>query len=350
MRKLHYVLIGLIVFAFPFCKASSEKKVEKSERKIKFLQLNLWQECTNVENAYQYLVDQIEFINPDIACFCELYKDGNNDPVIPKLLAALKQKGRIYYSAQIDGRAVISKYPIEEKERINKWMCKAVLKVGEKRFAVYSSHSEYRYYTSYYPRGYNDGSENWNKLPAPIVDVDKILSVSGKSDRVQSMQMFIDDAKIEISKGAIVLMSGDLNEPSHLDWQENTKNRWDHNGCVVNWSVSELLYKNGFKDVYREYYPDAVHNPGFTFPADNENAAVDKLTWAPDADERERIDFIYLYPNAELSIEKVLLAGPSGSIVKSVRTEDNSNDLFAKKENSGWPSDHKGVLAFFSLK
>ena len=81
-------------------------------------------------------------------------------------------------------KAVISKFPIKETERINKWMFKAILDVSGKRVAVYPAHSEYRYYTCYYPRGYNDGSVNWDKLPAPITDVDKILSVCEESDRI----------------------------------------------------------------------------------------------------------------------------------------------------------------------
>ena len=56
------------------------------------------------------------------------------------------------------------------------------------------------------------------------------------------------------------------NEPSHLDWKENTKNLWDHNGTVVRWDCSVLLENAGFKDAYRTKYPNPVTHPGFTFP------------------------------------------------------------------------------------
>ncbi len=314
------------------------------------MQLNLWVECTKVENAPQYLIEQIAFIHPDIATFCELYKGERENPVIPLLVAELGKRGIHYYSARIDGRAIISKYPIVAEERMNKWMFKAVLDIQEKRVAVYSSHSEYRYYSCYYPRGYNDGSENWDRLPVPITDLKKILSVNRQSDRVKSAQAFVADAKEEIQKGALVFLAGDLNEPSHLDWQENTKNLRDHCGCVVNWDVSQLLYDNGFKDAYREHYPDAVRYPGFTFPADNKNVDVATLTWAAEADERERIDFIYYYPNSHLSIKNTEIAGPSGSIIKSQRIEEDSKDIFIASGTTGWPTDHKGVLVTFVLK
>jgi exonuclease III len=340
-------LISISVFAFHPDKKANESS---GDIEVTILQLNLWVECTKVEKAHQYLTEQIAYLQPDIATFCELYKGEKDDPVIPKLINELKKQGLSYYSAQIDGRAIISVYPIIEKEKINEWMFKAVLDIYGKRVAVYPSHSEYRYYTCYYPRGYNDGSVNWNKLSTPITDVKEILSKNRKSGRIESAQAFIKSAKKEIAKGALVFFAGDLNEPSHLDWQKNTKKIRDHHGCVVNWDTSKLLYKNGFKDAYRKFHPDAVDYPGFTFPADNKNVNTDVLTWADDADERERIDFIYYYPRKDLHLKSAKIAGPSGSIIRSKRVEENSKDVFVSSNKSHWPSDHKGVLITFILK
>ena len=76
-----------------------------------------------------------------------------------------------------------------------------------------------------------------------------------------------------------------------------TKKLWGHNGVIVNWDCSRMLYEAGFRDAYRSVYPNPVTHPGFTYPAGNKCAPVAKLTWAPEADERERIDFIYYYPS-----------------------------------------------------
>lgn len=161
--------------------------------------------------------------------------------------------------------------------------------------------------------------------------------------------MFIADAKKEIQKEHIVIIGGDFNEPSHLDWQENTKDLWDHNGAIVEWDCSKLLYENGFKDTYREHYPDAVNYPGFTFPSDNAGAPATKLTWAPDADERERIDFVYFYPNPNITLKNATLVGPSSSIVRSQRVEEQSKDEFITLDDI-WPTDHKAVLSTFLIK
>ena len=108
-----------------------KKKQERKQRLSSF----------NSTYAPEYLIEQIATLQPDIATFCELYKGPQDDPVMPKLMQGLKDKGLIYYDARIDGRAVISKYPIKETERINKWMFKAILDVNGKRVAVYPAHS-----------------------------------------------------------------------------------------------------------------------------------------------------------------------------------------------------------------
>lgn len=75
---------------------------------------------------------------------------------------------------------------------------------------------------------------------------------------------------------------------------------------------------------------------------------VSKLTWAPDADERDRIDFIYFYPNQDITPISSMILGPSRSIVKSQRIEENTEDYFITPKGI-WPSDHKGVIATFRI-
>lgn len=317
---------------------------------LTFLQLNLWVECTKVPDAPAYLIDQIAALQPDIATFCELYKGPADDPVLPKLVEALRKRKLYYHCSRIDGRAVLSKYPIREAHRINQWLFKAVLDVQGRRLAVYPAHSEYRYYTCYYPRGYNDGSLNWDKLPRPITDVARMIDVCDRSDRVASMRAFVQDAEIERAKGAMVIMAGDLNEPSCLDWKADTRHMFDHRGCVVPWSTSRLLLQNGYKDAYRQRHPNAVKYPGFTFPADNADADPSVLSWAIEADERERIDFIYYYPDRRLRVKEAVIAGPRGSIVNGRRVAETSRDTFILPAGGHWPSDHKGVFVTFELR
>ena len=319
---------------------------------LSVLQFNIWQEGTMVENGFDAIVDNIIHLNPDVVTFSEV-RNYNDVDFISHLVAELDKKGVAYFGDASVSTGIISKYPIKEQTSVYPLqndqgsVLKATIEVHNRIVVLYSAHLDYRDYASYLPRGYSGST--WKKLEEPITNPDSILAANRKSHRLEAVDMLIADAKREIRKEHIVIIGGDFNEPSHLDWQENTKDLWEHNGAVVKWDCSKLLYENGFKDSYREYYPDVVNYPGFTFPSDNADASVSKLTWAPDADERERIDFIYFYPNKNMTLKNATLVGPSSSIVQSQRVEEQSKDKFITPQGI-WPTDHKAVLSTFIIK
>lgn len=152
--------------------------------------------------------------------------------------------------------------------------------------------------------------------------------------------------KKDRAAGYTIILGGDFNEPSHQDWTEETKDLYDHHGFVIPWTVPVLLDEAGLKDAYREFYPDVLNYPGFTYPSDNPAKPADKITWAPKADERDRIDYIWYYPEKGLKVKDAAIFGPKNSIVRAQRVQETSKDKFI--EPSGvWPTDHKGVLVTF---
>ena len=90
-------LLTIIIAILPVITACSKTDTEVSvpeeetgkKTEIKFLQLNLWVECTKVEHAPEYLIEQIATLQPDIATFCELYKGPQDDTVMTKLMQGL---------------------------------------------------------------------------------------------------------------------------------------------------------------------------------------------------------------------------------------------------------------------
>lgn len=321
--------------------------------KITILQLNIWQEGTMVPRGFEAIVQEIERSGADIVMLSEVRNYEDVD-FTEKLIQALRQRGLVYYSFRSEDSGILSKFPVVKHETIyaltdgdHGSMYKLVTMVGDQRIAAYTAHLDYQNYASYLPRGY-DG-KSWKKLPQPVTDNAKIKEMNTASKRVEAVQKFIEDAKQEINRGSFVFFGGDFNEPSHLDWMEDTKDLYDHNGVVYKWDVSALLYQNGFVDAYRRLFPSAVTHPGFTYPSDNKDAKVNQLTWAPRADERERIDFIYYYPNKNLRLESVQIVGPDSSIVRGRREKETSSDPFLLPIGT-WPTDHKGVLAVFYLR
>ena len=99
---------------------------------------------------------------------------------------------------------------------------------------------------------------------------------------------------------------------------------------------------------YREIYPDAVTHPGFTYPAGNKDTDLSKLVWLPDMDERDRIDFIYYYPDPSLMLDSAVIVGPSEDIVRGEIFGNTSKDPFIEPTGI-WPCDHKGILSTFII-
>ena len=71
-----------------------------------------------------------------------------------------------------------------------------------------------------------------------------------------------------------IIMGGDFNSHSHLDWTEATKDMYNHGGAVVNWTVSRMIADAGFKDSFREVNPDPVANIGTTWLTDADSLAT----------------------------------------------------------------------------
>ncbi|MCP4974622.1 MAG: hypothetical protein GY931_00545 [Maribacter sp.] len=123
---------------------------------------------------------------------------------------------------------------------------------------------------------------------------------------------------IEKSDNNPIIMLGDFNCGSHLDWVESTKSI--HNGYTVEWPVSLAMTKAGFKDSFRELNINPLLDPG--------------LTWTPRAATssnkyglRDRIDYIY-YKGDLVPIESKVI--------------DYHPLMF--------PSDHAAVLTVFEIK
>lgn len=75
-----------------------------------------------------------------------------------------------------------------------------------------------------------------------------------------------------------IIMGGDFNSHSHLDWTEDTKDMYNHGGATVRWTVSEEMAKAGFKDSFREVNPDPVKNLGTTWFSDNDGGGTQGWT------------------------------------------------------------------------
>lgn len=314
------------------------------------LQWNIWQEGTKVPGGYKAVVDEIVRLKPDFVTFSEV-RNYNNTRFCDRIVTSLREKGETYYSFYSDDTGLLSKYPITDSTVVyplhddHGTIHRMLTDIHGQKIAVYTAHLDYLSDAYYNVRGY-DGS-TWKEIPRPE-SIAEVLAINDASFRDDAIRSFIKTAQKDIADGTLVVLGGDFNEPSHLDWTRETKDLYDHNGMIIPWTVPLLLDNAGFVDAYRTKYPDVLNYPGFTFPADNPLIEVNRLTWAPKSDERDRIDYMFYYPDRRLKLVDAVIFGPKGSIMKSKRIVETSHDRFVEPMGV-WPTDHKGVLVTFEL-
>ena len=158
----------------------------------------------------------------------------------------------------------------------------------------------------------------------------EILSWDDAGTRDEEIRSIISvlEPFIAQSDSIPVIMGGDFNIHSHLDWTEATKDMYNHGGAVVNWTVSREMEKAGFKDSFREMNPDPAKNLGPTWYWSDGDVK----------DRMDRIDFIYY----------------QGGNIKAVKSESYNSDLPGVLDFNGgrfyYASDHGFVLTTFELE
>lgn len=206
-----------------------------------------------------------------ISFFSAKSRNYNGTFFISRIIEALKKRGKTYYGEHnpLDV-GILSKYNISQQEIIYPKdsgcgsILKATIGIAGHTIAVYSAHLDYKNYACYLPRGYNGST--WKKMTQPVHNADSILAANRIAFREEAIEVFIENARQDIAEGTIVLLGGDFNEPSHLDWQEDTKDLWDHNGVVINWDCQMYTLQRRIQGHISNAISEPDHPPGIHFP------------------------------------------------------------------------------------
>lgn len=174
-----------------------------------------------------------------------------------------------YFYLHSSNLSILSKYPIvETADFFRPFNCSAV-KIQVSRTQTINYINLWLHYLPSTDSQLRDG-----------VSVDSILRGEWSTRAAELKQILAEvDSAGFINGDVPAFVSGDFNISSHLDWTEAAKER--HAGYVVPWPTSLMMEQAGFRDSYRELYPDPVKNPC--------------LTWSPVSknDLQYRIDFIF---------------------------------------------------------
>ena len=149
--------------------------------------------------------------------------------------------------------------------------------------------------------------------------------------RILSEQSRLERDGVVSGDNPVILM-GDFNVPSHLDWTK------DNRAGPVEWPTSHMLEIAGYLDTFRVVHPDAGSVPGDTWSP----------IIPPEEEPRDRIDFIFSRGARTTAADTV--DGRSG--VKAVseycdshRTARSDDGLLGQHLDNDWPTDHAAVVA-----
>jgi hypothetical protein len=132
------------------------------------------------------------------------------------------------------------------------------------------------------------------------------------------------------AQGIPVFLTGDFNSPSFYDWTPQTVGSRRFLRYPLKWPVSEAVVKAGFRDSFREVYPDPLTNPGLTWPVHRDLPGWNPTPRTP----QDRIDFIYATPQAH----------PTSSVIVG---EPDGPELSATVKP--FPSDHRDIASTFRV-
>jgi endonuclease/exonuclease/phosphatase family metal-dependent hydrolase len=142
--------------------------------------------------------------------------------------------------------------------------------------------------------------------------------------RMPALQPFLDVLPGVVEAGYPVLLTGDFNTPSHLDWTDAMVGVVPHIAYAVPYPVTTALEEAGFIDTYRATHPDPsarvgmTWTPGYPVPRLRENEVVD------------RIDYVFAAGNAEVMDSQIV--GEAGGQDVDIAVDP-------------YPSDHRGVVS-----
>lgn len=281
----------------------------------------------HVEKGLQKIADHITQSGADIVALQELMYPGLTNSLLQYLGSGWTGvERRAPQAKDWPGLGIVTKFKLDRTSghQTNHSVGATVLvrkdPYPEVKFRIWSFHGNFSQYGPYNACRSEMGNEQKLKLlqrseEFRISNIKQVLTAIDRQD--------ISDQP--------VLILGDFNEPSHLDWIEETKEA--HCGMAYDWPVSKLLLASGFKDAYRIVKPDPKLYPGVTWSTVQKLMEDNKTRSEP----QDRIDFIYYRGDGIRPIDASVYSG--SKLIAPLPHIDNND----------WPSDHFSVISDFQL-
>jgi len=212
--------------------------------------------------------------------------------------------------------AVLSRFPIVETTA-KKHGVKVRLKSGRELF-VFNIHFRPAPYQPYQLLSIPYGKGAFIKTEAEAI----AASNKARGDQARAL---LDEIKTVCDESSYVLITGDFNEPSHLDWTDAAAAAGRH-PIKVSYPASSAVAGAGFTDAFRTIHSDEMKTPGYTWTPVTESDNP--------KDHHDRIDFVY-FRGPDMQAKDVRIIGES----------EKNADIAVEP----YPSDHRAVVATVTI-
>lgn len=291
----------------------SNGHAQKQPGTFKVMSWNILHGGNDVKDGKSSIIQIIKEINPDVILMVETYGSGK---------AIADSLGYNFHLIAPEGTAaddknvnlsIISRYPFGE--RID---TKFPFYLGGREIMI--QNQKIRFFSNWFHYlPWENEPEKLGKTTAELLVWEKSGS---KYEMIQKVLPYLKKYALE-SDSIPMILGGDLNTPSHLDWAKNTKKI--HNNLVVPWYATKVLEEIGLVDTYRTLNPDPNVSPGITWHTKGEKDA-------------HRIDYIF-YKSPKLKA----LKSESFKVFLEETIKLNDKEIL-------YPSDHGFVVTTFKIK
>ena len=308
-----------LIFPSLLIAASSCSGVHAGENgtELSVMTFNCWYQLSKIHDGVTKAASSIKEANPDVVGLQECSVETAD-----KLAEAL---GFHRVKSGAGGAQIISRFPIVETFDVTgidpARAAAAKIHTGGDPghdFIFFNIHLDAGHYGPYAAR------------PAGAT-MEQVMEEEKKSLRDEQMTGILASMASHLvqSDKTPVILTGDFNSPSHLDWVEKTSA--SHSGiAAVPWPSSVLPFQAGLVDSFRLLHPDPVATPGTTWS-----------TIHKEGEPQDRIDYIFHKGAAIKPVSSRVLAGAAGKTIGAWGC-----DITPVVDNA-WPSDHAAVVTVY---
>lgn len=290
---------------------------------VKVMTWNLWYGGTNVSD---YREKQLRFLlNRDVDVIGVQESYGTSAKELGEAL------GWDYYQAGYD-LGILSRYPIVKRSPLPSESGLSAISATVRLDALHGTDvTVWNSHLGYTPYGPYDAC--FGQLP-----IRQLLAKEERSGRTGQITDIVAamDQDLHQSHTTPVLLTGDFNAASHLDWSPRTQRCGYTAG--VQWPTSVIPTNAGLVDTYRSIHRDPVAEPGITwspvYKTFTGGYGYDKFAGQPEP--QDRIDFVYAKGD--------WLVTDSDTVVTGTPTPEPNHAL------NEWTSDHAAVITEFTVR